>query len=348
MDYYISASSFFIILGLIISSLTTVISYLSQEEIKQNFEIDSNKAKCLQSIKLHFDELFHSSFFIEISCYIIAFTALNLFFTQNNYSWTFIISINLVALLIIFLLRTLFHSISKKYANNISLKICPILVILSYLIRPFSYLQEKIDNKIYGKPREEALQELNEMVENAREEGSLDAGEYRILKNIMKFSEVFVSDVMTPRTVVFSCEADKTVSEVLSLPEIQMYSRFPIWEGESLDDGVIGYVLSKDVMHNALAGKTNKKLRDISREIHFIPENAELDNVLELFLQKRQHLFLVVDEYGGIEGLITMEDVLETILGVEIVDEQDKFVDLRGVAKQMRDKRVSNILQVVN
>jgi len=334
MDYYISASSFFIILGLIISSLTTVISYLSQEEIKQNFEIDSNKAKCLQSIKLHFDELFHSSFFIEISCYIIAFTALNLFFTQNNYSWTFIISINLV--------------ISKKYANNISLKICPILVILSYLIRPFSYLQEKIDNKIYGKPREEALQELNEMVENAREEGSLDAGEYRILKNIMKFSEVFVSDVMTPRTVVFSCEADKTVSEVLSLPEIQMYSRFPIWEGESLDDGVIGYVLSKDVMHNALAGKTNKKLRDISREIHFIPENAELDNVLELFLQKRQHLFLVVDEYGGIEGLITMEDVLETILGVEIVDEQDKFVDLRGVAKQMRDKRVSNILQVVN
>ncbi len=348
MDYYISASLAFILIGLIISSLSTVISYLSQEELKQNLEIDSNKAKCLQSIKLHFDELYHSSFFIEISFYIIAFTAINLVFINNNLYWTYILLSNIVLLLIIFLLRALLHSFSKKYANSISLKICPILVVISIIVKPFSFVQEKIDNKIYGNPREEALQELNEMVENAREEGSLDAGEYRILKNIMKFSEVFVSDVMTPRTVVFSCEADKTVGEVLALPEIQMYSRFPIWEGESLDDGVVGYVLSKDVMYNALSGKTNKKLREISRDIHFVPENAELDNVLELFLQKRQHLFLVVDEYGGIEGLISMEDVLETILGVEIVDEQDKFVDLRDVAKQMRDKRVSNIPQVVN
>jgi CBS domain containing-hemolysin-like protein len=121
-----------------------------------------------------------------------------------------------------------------------------------------------------------------------------------------------------------------------------MYSRFPIWEGESLDDGIIGYVMSKDILLAALKGKGATKLRDFCREVYFIPENAELDTTLERFLNRRQHLFVVVDEYGGIEGLITMEDVLETMLGAEIVDEVDKVVDLRLLAKQRRDNRIAS------
>lgn len=348
MEYYLSLSLLFLIIGLITSSLTTVISYLSQEEIKQNLGDNSNKIKCFQLIKIQFDELYHTSFAIEISFYIIAFTIANIYFLEQALIFTVILAINCISLFALFVLRSGLYSFSKKYANSISLKICPLLVLLSLAIKPLSYIQKKIDSQIYGRSQEESLQELNEMVDNAMEEGSIDAGEYRILKNIMKFSDVLVSDVMTPRTVVFSLEADKTVGEIVNLPELQMYSRFPVWKGESLDDAVIGYVLSKDVMRFAISGKKDKRLREISREINFVHENVGLDKVLEDLLQKRQHLFLVVDEYGGVEGIITMEDVLETILGVEIVDEQDRFVDLRDVAKQMRDERVSNIAQTTN
>ena len=140
--------------------------------------------------------------------------------------------------------------------------------------------------------------------------------------------------------MVFSVPSTKTVAEVALLPELQMYSRFPVWEGDSID-GVIGYALTKDVLRAALDGRRNRTLDRLVRQANFIPDNATLEKALEQFLQGRQHMFVVVDEYGGIEGLVTMEDVLETMLGTEIMDEADRVVDLRDLAKSRRDKRVA-------
>ena len=188
--------------------------------------------------------------------------------------------------------------------------------------------------------RSEQREEFDALVDTAREEGTLDDGEYRIFKSIMNFSEIRVADIMTPRSVVFSVPSTKTVAEVALLPELQMYSRFPVWEGDSID-GVIGYALTKDVLRAALDGRRNRTLDRLVRQANFIPDNATLEKALEQFLQGRQHMFVVVDEYGGIEGLVTMEDVLETMLGTEIVDEADRVVDLRDLAKSRRDKRVA-------
>lgn len=199
-------------------------------------------------------------------------------------------------------------------------------------------LAEKIGGR---KVDEDTREELDAMVESAHDEGSIDSSEYRILKNIIKFKEVFVSDVMTPRTVVFSLNADKTIEEVLNNNGLKMYSRIPLWEGESLDKGLIGYILSKDILQAALSGKTNITLREFMRVINFIPENVELDVALDQFLNNKQHLMAVIDEYGGFDGLITMEDVLETILGVEIMDEADRIEDLRSLAIKKRDRRIS-------
>ena len=199
--------------------------------------------------------------------------------------------------------------------------------------------------KASGKENDDtSLEEISGLVEEAREEGSIDAGEYRLMTNVMKFNNVLVSDVMTPRVVLFSCRADMIVEETLKLPELQVYSRFPIWVGDSIDDKVVGYVTTKEVFNAALNGKNNITLQQLARSIHFIPENAELGTVLEELLRNKQQLYLVVDEYGGIEGLITMEDVLETILGVEIIDEADKIADLRQLAKQKREERIRNNL----
>lgn len=95
------------------------------------------------------------------------------------------------------------------------------------------------------------------------------------------------------------------------------------------------------LLKSALEGKLSMQLHELVREVYFIPENVPLAKALEQFLKRRQHLFVVVDEYGGVEGLITMEDVMEAILGTEIVDENDRIIDLRELAKSRRDKRIA-------
>ncbi|MEN9281809.1 MAG: Hemolysin [Bacteroidota bacterium] len=191
---------------------------------------------------------------------------------------------------------------------------------------------------------EEAREELEALVETAREEGALDPGEYRIMTNIMQLSSIEVGDVMTPRMVVAALTSELTVGEAIKYPELQMFSRLPIHEGADLDS-VSGYVMTKDILRAALAGRHSVELTRLKRDIGYIPENITLDHALEQFLQKRQHVFMVVDEHGGVEGIITMEDVLETMLGAEIVDEADHVVDLRALAKQRRDARVARITQ---
>ena len=189
---------------------------------------------------------------------------------------------------------------------------------------------------------EEAREELEAFVETAREEGALDPGEYRIMTNIMRLSSVSVSDVMTPRTVVFSLPLETSIADALKMPELQMYSRFPVYDANDLDS-VCGYVITKDVLRAALAGRQTVELAKLKREVKFIPENVTLERALEQFLGERHHMFMVVDEHGGVEGLLTMEDVLETMLGVEIVDEADHVVDLRQLAKQQRDARIARL-----
>ena len=147
---------------------------------------------------------------------------------------------------------------------------------------------------------------------------------------------------MTPRTVAFALPVGTSVTDALKMPELQMYSRFPVYEGNDLDS-VCGYVITKDVLRAALAGRNGVELVKLKRDVKFIPENVTLERALEQFLGERYHMFMVVDEHGGVEGLLTMEDVLETMLGVEIVDEADHVVDLRQLAKQQRDARIARL-----
>jgi CBS domain containing-hemolysin-like protein len=246
-------------------------------------------------------------------------------------------------ILALMVMKTVASFLGARFGDR-SLRTLSVLVSIAlFLGRPFVFAQRTLMRMTHTESdEEEAREELEALVETAREEGALDAGEYRILTNIMRFSSVEVSDVMTPRTVVFGVSEDTTVGDAVKMPELHMYSRFPIFEGESLDD-VTGYVMTKDILRAALAGRHSVALTKLKRAVQFIPENSTLDQALEQFLQQKQHLFMVVDEYGGIEGILTMEDVMETILGAEIVDEADHVVDLRALAKQRRDRRVAEL-----
>ncbi|MDZ4744631.1 MAG: CBS domain-containing protein [bacterium] len=246
-------------------------------------------------------------------------------------------------LIVVVIAKTIAGIIGSRYADRL-LKLCGVLLTAARTLATPILLAYTALMKVTRRTsdEEEAREELEALVETAREEGALDAGEYRIMTNIMRLSSIEVGDVMTPRTVVFSLHEDISVNAAIEFQELQMYSRFPVQNAADMDS-VSGYVMTKDVLRAALAGQGDAHLNKLKRDVGFIPENITLEKALEQFLAKRQHILTVVDEHGGVEGIITMEDVLETMLGAEIVDEADHVIDLRALAKQRRDQRIQRL-----
>jgi len=282
-----------------------------------------------------------SFLFLEIILYLLS--AINLsvyaFFLslfQGATSYLLLVFIILAT----FFIRTTMYAIGIRFSDKLFGSFAKIIYFFYVILQFLGKFYLLLFRKISSRSEEASLEDIQEVVETAHEEGTLQTGEYKIFSNVIKFNQVPVSDVMTPRTVIFACPADLTIEEALKLPEIKTFSRFPIYDGNSIDDKIVGYVVTKDIFQEAINNHPDKKLRELAREIHFIPENVTLDDALNQFLSKRQHIFLVVDEFGGIEGLVTMEDLIETILGEEIIDEADKYIDLREVAKRKRENRL--------
>mgnify|MGYP001141544194 CR=1 FL=1 len=338
----IPCSIIFILLALAFSLFGGVISSLTKEEITTLKEINLKKALYLEKIYNQFDEHINEFLLFELLFAGLSLSFFLLYLDHNFSNLQIDIFASSISIFTYYFFHHLIYSYGERKSNRFAMKFVKFLYFIHLITRPMVVLMNNISQKVKGKTEnEESLNEIVEMVESARDEGALDDDEYRLLKNIMMFSDVLVMDVMTPRTVIFSCSADNTIAEVVNNPGLQTYSRIPVWDGNSLDEKVIGYVLSKDIFKAALNNQMDLKLRSLTRDIYIIPETAQLNVALEKFLKRRQHIFIVVDEYGGISGLITMEDVLETILGAEIMDEADKVQDLRKLASEKRDQRIS-------
>jgi CBS domain containing-hemolysin-like protein len=144
-------------------------------------------------------------------------------------------------------------------------------------------------------------------------------------------------DIMTPRTVISALQQDMTVSEAADIVAGQPFSRYPII-ADDIDD-VPGFVLKEDILTREVNQQGGIKLNEIMRELRAVPETTSLVMLLELLLEQRQPIALVVDEYGGTAGLVTLEDVVETLLGMEIVDEMDQVKDMRSLARRQWEKR---------
>ncbi len=179
-------------------------------------------------------------------------------------------------------------------------------------------------------------QEIEILAELARSGGAIDQSESKIIRNLLSLRSIRARDVMTPRTVVFMLPADATVGSVLAENPKMAFSRIPI-KGETVDD-VQGMVLRTDLLEAAAGGRTGVLLSELKRDLAVVPESATLLDLLRRFGESGEHIFLVVDEYGGTDGVLTLEDVLETILGAEIVDETDQAVDMRDLAMRESDQ----------
>lgn len=184
--------------------------------------------------------------------------------------------------------------------------------------------------------------DLRALVAMATSAGSIHERETGLLYNILGFGGVSVEDIMTPRTVVKMLADDGSIAALIDDPDAVQFSRLPL-RLESKDQ-VTGYILSQDILRAVIGGTPRTDpLARFRRSIRYIPERASVRQALEQFLDGGDHFALVVDEYGGVAGLLTLEDVLETLLGAEIVDEFDEVPDLRKRAAELRDRRLARV-----
>jgi CBS domain containing-hemolysin-like protein len=183
--------------------------------------------------------------------------------------------------------------------------------------------------------------DFHAMADIAHKQGVFEKSESAIIKNLLTFKEVHAKDIMTPRTVMISASEDETIQSFFEKHRKLQFSRIPVFKTNS--DNITGFILKDEVLEEIINGNGNNNLKKLKREILVTNRNLPIPNLFEKFIAKREHIALVVDEYGTTSGLVTMEDVIETLLGLEIMDESDNVADLQLLARKSWETRAKKL-----
>ncbi|OUR70765.1 hemolysin [Methylophaga sp. 41_12_T18] len=218
--------------------------------------------------------------------------------------------------------------------------------VLSYLVKilyPFVKLSESLTGKLTQGPTLSGFsrEEIAAMADLSSKEGHIAEQESRILKNSLLLKNTDVTVAMTPRTVVFSLSEGLTVEEFFHKHDHIPFSRIPIYDGER--ENITGFVFRSDLLLAKARDNDEKLLADYRRDLTVITDKTTISVAFNELLELRVHMLLIVDEYGGMEGIITLEDILETLLGLEIVDEKDVTVDMQKEARKLWKQRAQQI-----
>ena len=177
--------------------------------------------------------------------------------------------------------------------------------------------------------------ELSVLADIAEESDVIEEDEETVIQNLLRLREITVGEVMTPRVVMTTVRSDDTVNDVITSMPIMIHGRMPVI-GSDVDD-VMGLVLRSEILRRAADDEHERKMIDLSRDILTCSVETSVDKALDILLENKEQLLVAEDQFGGTAGLVTMEDIIETLLGVEIVDESDQYEDMRELAKTRFD-----------
>ena len=226
----------------------------------------------------------------------------------------------------------------KKLAPLVAAVLGPLTFVMTVI--PFVPVARWITSRIGGSghPSVPSREEISAIAVQGARQGVFPANESRVLQNLFRISQLTAMDVMTPRTVVFGVAETLSVGELIARTDWLRFSRIPVHEGNL--DKTTGYVLKSDVLLRGAKGELDLPLKELRRPIPAVPRTAPLSTLFDQLLEKESnHVALVVDEYGGTAGLVTLEDLVETLLGLEIVDEVDAVTDMQELAREQWRKR---------
>ncbi|MGE6327665.1 CNNM domain-containing protein [Psychrobacter pacificensis] len=249
----------------------------------------------------------------------------------------------IMTLAILFLSEIIPKTLGTVYWRQLSGMVAYFVRGIIMLLYPLIWISERLTKLLVrGKePQTFSRREFAALASIGEESGQIDPLESRIIRNLLAFGAIKVEDIMTPRSVMLAFEENKTVAELLVDRPKLTFSRLPIYDGDL--DNITGFVLKTDMLLAKVNHATHKPLTQFKRDITFVFSKMKLFDLLELMLKNRIHIAITVGEYGEVKGLVTLEDVFETLLGLEIVDEIDRVEDMQALARQMMDRRVERL-----
>ncbi len=244
-----------------------------------------------------------------------------------------------VTLLILYVSEIIPKTIGALYWKKLLIPSAYLISFLVTITAPFTWVSSLITKLIYRgkKPHHNySRDEIMAVVAMGEKEGSIQAKEGDLIENLLKLKNIKAKDIMTPRSVVFALPASTTIEEAIEDDRMYIHSRIPIFS-ETLDD-VVGIVFNQRILEESNEDHDKITLTQIAHEVHMVSENLPVANLIDQFLKRKSHLFVVFDGYGQTAGVVTLEDAIETLLGVEIVDEMDEVEDMQLLAKDRSKK----------
>ena len=333
----------FLFLALGISFLCSLLEAIILSVTWSHIEIlkknENNSGNLLKKLKDDIDQSLAAILTLNTISHTIGAAGIGSEFHKLGNEWFTAASIILTILILVFseiIPKTLGAIYWKKMAPSAAylLEILiwitwPIVVVLNYFSKLISDGNE--DQK------EMTREEMIAVAEIGETQGALEKQETQVIKNLLTLDKIQAEDVMTPSTVMMTFHKSDTIGQVIQKNSPIPFSRIPIIDN-NLDD-IIGVVFRSKILEMSSDGKSDVKMEELATKLSAVNPKDSVATLLEEFLKRREHVFLVVDEYGTTQGIITLEDAVETLLGAEIVDESDSVEDMRQLARELWEKR---------
>ena len=229
-------------------------------------------------------------------------------------------------------------TLGAYFCRSLAIPSAYVIRALMVITFPFVWLSNTLSSAINSNEDRVSREEITAMAEMGEDEGSIDEHESDIIENLFRLKEIQIEDILTPRSVIYAFEDIQTVGKIMDSNEDIIFSRIPVFH-ENIDN-VIGMVYKDTVLETMADDFFEKTMADLVEPVETVYEKESVESVLNKFTKNRSHMFIVKDEFGGTTGIVTLEDCIETLLGVEIMDESDEVADMRKLAKdQQRQKK---------
>ncbi len=338
---------FYLFLAIAISFLCSimeaVILSVSVSFIKTHEMTGSRNAFLLAGFKTHIDRPLAAILSINTIAHTVGAAGVGAqavaIFGEAYFGW---ISAILTLLILIFS-EIIPKTIGARYWRRLALPSANLLLVMIYISWPLVIISKWITHFLSGKTGQKSISrdELSAMASIGTQEGVFEKSEARVIQNLMKLRSLKVRTIMTPRTVMVAASEDLHLADFYKNKEYLRFSRIPVYQDNI--DKITGYVLKDDILDNLAKDKFTLKLKDIKRGMLVTHESFSVPKLFNQLLEKKEHIALIVDEYGGVEGLATLEDIFETLFGLEITDETDSQIDMQKLARERWLRRARDL-----
>lgn len=240
----------------------------------------------------------------------------------------------LMTLAILILSEIIPKTIGATYWKQLTSFTVRSLKVLMLVLAPFVWLSKWVTHLIKKEGEMSVLNraDVAAMADAGLKSGAIDKEEKSIIQNLLRLENMQVKNIMTPRSVVFKLDENQTLGEIFTAYNPFQFSRIPVYNENT--DNITGFILKDAILENIAADKHGRQAVEIRRKIFFVEDSLSVAGLLDKLILEKQHMTMVADEFGTAVGLVTMEDVIETLFGLEIIDESDKVADLQKLARE--------------